>query len=149
MIESFISSFFQDFAWEPFLKIIAIDLVLSGDNALVCGMAASRLPARQRRQAIVLGIVAATLLRIFFSLIVLYLLEIIGLLFAGGLLLAWVAYKLWHEVRIGAEGANALRRVPDTSFANRLARTGYKSHRLVRPAEREFRDAPYAHCRFP
>ncbi|MEM7293502.1 MAG: TerC family protein, partial [Pseudomonadota bacterium] len=113
-----LSSFFQEFAWEPFLKIIAIDLVLSGDNALVIGMAASRLPPKQRRHAIVLGIVAATLLRIFFSLIVLYLLEIIGLLFAGGILLAWVAYKLWREVRIGAEAAATSSKPPPATLAS-------------------------------
>lgn len=105
MIESFISNFIADFSWGPFLTIIGIDLVLSGDNALVIGMAAARLPPRQRRQAIVVGIFAATILRILFSLIVLQLLEIIGLLLAGGLLLVWVAYKLYREIRISAEVA--------------------------------------------
>jgi YjbE family integral membrane protein len=105
MIESFFTNFIADFSWGPFLTIIGIDLVLSGDNALVIGMAAARLPARQRRQAIVIGIVAATILRILFSLIVLQLLEIIGLLLAGGLLLVWVAYKLYREIRINAEVA--------------------------------------------
>lgn len=105
MIESFISNFVAEFSWGPFLTIIGIDLVLSGDNALVIGMAAARLPPRQRRQAIVVGIFAATILRILFSLVVLQLLEIIGLLLAGGLLLVWVAYKLYREIRISAEVA--------------------------------------------
>lgn len=116
MIESLIDSFFEEFAWGPFLTIIGIDLVLSGDNALVIGMAASRLPPKQRRQAIVAGIAAATGLRIFFSIIVLHLLKIIGLLFAGGLLLAWVAYKLYREVRIGAEAASTSSKPPPATL---------------------------------
>ncbi|MEM7207208.1 MAG: YjbE family putative metal transport protein [Pseudomonadota bacterium] len=118
MIETFIDNFIADFAWGPFLTIIGIDLVLSGDNALIIGMAASRLPPNQRRQAIVLGIVAATLLRILFSIIVLQLLEIIGLLFAGGLLLAWVAYKLYREVRIGAEAQAHSTKPPPASLGS-------------------------------
>ncbi len=108
MIESFFTSFINEFAWIPFLTIIGIDLVLSGDNALVIGMAAGRLPPKQRRQAIVIGIVVATVLRILFSLIVLYLLKITGLLFIGGALLAWVAYKLYREVRTSAQEASGL-----------------------------------------
>ena len=118
MIESLLTTFFDEFAWGPFLTIIGIDLVLSGDNALVIGMAASRLPPRQRRNAIVLGILAATLLRIFFSIIVLHLLQIIGLLFAGGLLLAWVAYKLYREVRIGAEAESRSEKPPPATLAS-------------------------------
>ena len=120
MIESLINSFFEEFAWGPFLTIIGIDLVLSGDNALVIGMAAGRLPPKQRRQAIVLGIVAATVLRILFSIIVLHLLKIIGLLFAGGLLLAWVAYKLYREIRIGAEAAADSAKPPPASLMSAI-----------------------------
>ena len=117
MIETMIDTFIAEFAWGPFLTIIGIDLVLSGDNALIIGMAASRLPPKQRRQAIVIGILAATALRIFFSLIVLQLLAIIGLLFAGGLLLAWVAYKLYREVRAGAAEAAVPGSAPPASLA--------------------------------
>ena len=79
-------------------------------------MAAARLPPRQRRQAIVVGIFAATILRILFSVIVLQLLEIIGLLLAGGLLLVWVAYKLYREIRISAEVAEDVGMKPPASL---------------------------------
>ena len=116
MIESFINSFVDEFSWGAFLTIIGIDLVLSGDNAVVIGMAASRLPPRQRQQAIVFGIAAATALRIFFSLIVLYLLQITGLLFLGGLLLMWVAYKLYREVRMGVEATQTDSKAPPATL---------------------------------
>ena len=79
-------------------KVIVIDLVLAGDNALVVGMAAAGLPREQRYKVIAIGIVAATVLRIVFALGVTYLLAIIGLLLAGGILLFWVAWKLWREI---------------------------------------------------
>jgi len=81
------------------LGIIWIDLVLAGDNAVVVGMAASGLPPRQRTRVIVIGIAAATLLRIIFAFTVTILLQIIGLLLAGGILLLWVCWKLWRELR--------------------------------------------------
>jgi len=62
-------------------------------------MAAAALPAEQRARAIMIGIVAATLMRIVFALMAAQLLQIVGLLFAGGLLLAWVAWKLWREIK--------------------------------------------------
>lgn len=80
------------------LSVIVIDLVLAGDNALVVGMAAAGLPREQRFKVIAIGIAAATVLRIVFALGVTYLLAIIGLLLAGGILLLWVAWKLWREV---------------------------------------------------
>jgi YjbE family integral membrane protein len=116
MIEAIINDFFSNFAWGPFLTIIGIDLVLSGDNALIIGMAASRLPPQQRRQAIIVGILAATALRILFSLIVLELLAIIGLLFAGGLLLAWVTYKLYREVKYSIAATEEPGSAQPTSF---------------------------------
>lgn len=97
----------------PFLQVVAIDLTLAGDNAVVIGLAAAGLPARQRGKAIVIGILAATVMRIGFSLITTQLLKIVGLLFAGGILLLWVAWKLWRELRrpahvdIGAETLTA------------------------------------------
>jgi YjbE family integral membrane protein len=87
------------FNFQAFLSIVFIDLVMSGDNAIIIGMAAAGLPARLRRRAILLGIVAATILRILFSAIAYQLLSIIGLTLAGGLLLLWVAYKMWQELR--------------------------------------------------
>ena len=81
------------------LQIIMIDLVLAGDNAIVIGLAAAGLPKEQRSKAIMLGILAATVLRITFAAGTQYLLEIVGLLLAGGLLLLWVCWKMWEELR--------------------------------------------------
>ncbi len=83
-------------------QVIFIDIALAGDNAIVVGMAAAGLAADQRRKAILVGIGAAAVLRIIFSMFTVELLEIIGLLFAGGLLLLWVSYKLWRELRDGS-----------------------------------------------
>ncbi len=80
-------------------QVIMIDLVLAGDNAVVIGMAASGLPADQRNKVVMVGIVAATVLRIAFASVTVQLLEIVGLLFAGGVLLLWVSWKLWREIR--------------------------------------------------
>ncbi len=85
-----------------FLKVVLIDLVLSGDNAIVIGLAAAGLPPAMRDRAIMLGIGAATLLRVSFAAITTQLLAIVGLLFAGGLLLLWVCWRMWRELRITA-----------------------------------------------
>jgi YjbE family integral membrane protein len=86
------------------LQVIAIDLVLAGDNAIVIGMAAAGLPSDQRRKAILVGIMAATVLRIIFALITQWLLAIGPmLLIAGGLLLLWVCWKMWRELRVSHE----------------------------------------------
>jgi YjbE family integral membrane protein len=82
-------------------QVILVDLVLAGDNAIVVGIAAAGLPAQQRWRVMVLGIAAATLLRIVFALFTVQLLQIIGLLLAGGILLLWVCWKLWRELRSG------------------------------------------------
>ena len=81
------------------LQVMAIDLVLAGDNAIVIGLAAAGLPKDLRAKAILIGIIAATVLRIFFALITTQLLAIIGLLLAGGMLLLWVCWKMWTELR--------------------------------------------------
>ncbi|MBL0931326.1 MAG: TerC family protein [Alphaproteobacteria bacterium] len=80
-------------------QVIMIDLVLAGDNAVVIGMAASGLPKDQRNKVVMVGIVAATVLRIAFASVTVQLLAIVGLLFAGGVLLLWVSWKLWREIR--------------------------------------------------
>jgi len=89
-----------------------IDLVLAGDNAIVIGLAAAGLPKEQRARAILIGIVAATLLRIGFAAVTTQLLQIVGLLLAGGILLLWVCWKMWRELRANhaqeEEGAEAL-----------------------------------------
>ena len=83
-------------------SIIVIDIVLSGDNAIVIGMAVAGLPDHLRKKAIVIGIAAATILRIAFALVTFQLLLIIGLTLAGGLLLLWVCWRMWREIRESA-----------------------------------------------
>src|SRR5258705_6604121 len=82
-----------------FFQVVIIDLVLAGDNAVVIGLAAAGLHESQRNKAILVGIFAATILRIGFASIPAQLLEIIGLLVAGGILLLWVCWKMWRELR--------------------------------------------------
>jgi YjbE family integral membrane protein len=81
------------------LSVVIIDVVLAGDNAIVVGMAAAGLPLEQRRHVIVLGIAAATVLRILFAYFAVRLLAVIGLTLAGGLLLLWVCWKMYREIR--------------------------------------------------
>ncbi len=85
-----------------FTEVLLIDLVLAGDNAIVVGALAAGLPADQRRKVILIGILAALVLRIGFALAVTQLLQVIGLILAGGLLLLWVAWKMYREIRCGA-----------------------------------------------
>jgi YjbE family integral membrane protein len=86
-----------------FFQVIMIDLVLAGDNAIVIGLAAAGLPHEQRTKAILIGIGAATALRVVFAGITTQLLSLVGLLFAGGLLLLWVCWKMWRELRASVE----------------------------------------------
>jgi YjbE family integral membrane protein len=81
------------------LSVVIIDVVLAGDNAVVVGMAASGLPVEQRRKTICLGIAAATALRILFAYFAVQLLAVIGLTLAGGVLLLWVSWKMYREIR--------------------------------------------------
>jgi len=82
-----------------FLQVIMIDLVLAGDNAVVIGLAAAGLPKARRSRAILVGVIAATVLRILFASVAIELLAIVGLLLAGGVLLLWVCWKMWRELR--------------------------------------------------
>ncbi|MDP3492006.1 MAG: TerC family protein [Hyphomonadaceae bacterium] len=91
--------FFTPEAIQAFFTVVMIDLVLAGDNAVVIGLAAAGLPKEQRGKAILVGVLAATVLRILFALVATQLLAIIGLLFAGGVLLLWVCWKMWRELR--------------------------------------------------
>ena len=86
-------------ALAAFLQVLMIDLVLAGDNAIVVGALAAGLPADQRKKVILIGVLAALVLRIAFALVVQQLMGIVGLIFVGGLLLAWVAWKMWRELR--------------------------------------------------
>lgn len=93
------------FTYEGFIalmQVIGIDLVLAGDNAIVIGLAAAGLAKEQRAKAILVGIAAATIMRIGFALVTTQLLAIVGLLLAGGILLLWVCWKMWQELRAGA-----------------------------------------------
>jgi YjbE family integral membrane protein len=90
---------FTSEAVSAFFQVIFINLVLSGDNAIVIGLAAAGLPAEQRNKAVVIGILAATGLRIVFAALTVQLLEIVGILLAGGILLLWVCWKMWRELR--------------------------------------------------
>ncbi len=83
-------------------QVILIDLVLAGDNAVVVGMAVAGLPQTQKSRAILVGIGVATLLRIGFALVTLQLLALVGLLLAGGVLLLWVCWKMYRELRPSA-----------------------------------------------
>lgn len=99
-----LESFFTPEALTALGQVIMIDLVLAGDNAIVIGLAAAGLPKEQRGRAILIGILAATVLRIIFALLTTQLLQIIGLLLVGGLLLLWVCWKMWQELRAGPHG---------------------------------------------
>ena len=93
------------------VQVILVDLVLAGDNAIVIGMAVVGLPAHLRGRVLVLGIAAATGLRVVFALLTVYLLQIIGLLLAGGILLLWVSWKLWRELRVQSQQQQAARNI--------------------------------------
>ena len=89
------------------VTVIIIDLVLAGDNAIVVGMAAAGLPPDLRKRAIIIGIAAAAGMRIVFALFTTQLLNVFGLILIGGLLLLWVCWKLWRELRAGGHAAEA------------------------------------------
>ncbi len=93
-------------AFAAFIQVLLIDLVLAGDNAIVVGALAAGLPADQRRKVILIGVGAALVLRIGFALVVQQLLGIVGLVLAGGLLLLWVAWRMWRDLR-GGHGESA------------------------------------------
>lgn len=81
-----------------FFQVIAIDLVLAGDNAVVIGLAAAGLPKANRGKVILIGILSATVLRIIFAVLATEFLKILGLLLAGGIILLWVCWKLWRDL---------------------------------------------------
>jgi YjbE family integral membrane protein len=85
-------------ALSAFLQVLMIDVVLAGDNAIVVGALAAGLPADERKKVIAIGVLAALVLRVGFALVVTWLLGIVGLVFAGGLLLLWVAWKMYREL---------------------------------------------------
>jgi len=92
------------------LEVVLVNLVLSADNAIVVGIAVAGLPPGRRWQVMVLGIGAATVLRIVFAAFTVQLLAVIGLLLAGGLLLLWICWKLWRELREGGLSVDAAKK---------------------------------------
>jgi len=86
------------------VQVLLIDVALAGDNAVVVGLAVAGLPERQKRRAIAAGIAGATVIRVLFGAVTLHLLEIVGLLLAGGLLLLWVCWKMFRELRRARHG---------------------------------------------
>lgn len=81
-----------------FFQVILVDLVLAGDNAIVIAMAVAGFPVRQRAQLLLIGIAAATVVRIIFAFATVQLMQVVGLMLAGGLLLLWVSWKLFREI---------------------------------------------------
>jgi len=98
---------FSPGALAALLQVLMIDLVLAGDNAVAVGVVAASLPRAQRRRVIFWGLAAAVVTRIAFALVTTQLMGIIGLLLAGGLLLLWVCWKMWRELRQQDAAANA------------------------------------------
>ena len=114
-------------AWADLIvlgQVLMIDLVLAGDNAVAVGLAAGGLDAKQRRSAIMAGLGAAVVLRIAFAVLATRLLSIIGLTLAGGLILLWVCWKMWRDLRAHAraerESHGAARVIPAKSFGSAL-----------------------------
>ena len=101
------SNITQPSAMAAFVQVLLIDLVLAGDNAIVVGALAAGLPADQRRKVIIIGVLAALVLRIAFALVVSQLLQVIGLIFIGGLLLIWVSWKMWRELHHAGQSSGS------------------------------------------
>lgn len=98
------------------VEVIVIDLVLAGDNAVVVGALAAGLSRDQQKKVIMVGVGAALILRIGFALIATQLLQVVGLLLAGGILLLWVAWRMWRELRASGPGDDDKQKTPK-SFA--------------------------------
>ncbi len=94
-------------ALAAFGQVVLIDIMLAADNAIVVGALAAGLPPASRRKVIAIGVIAALILRIAFALLVTQLMQLVGLVFAGGLLLVWVAWKMWRELRAHGEAEDA------------------------------------------
>lgn len=110
-------------AFAAFLEILFIDIVLAGDNAIVVGALAAGLPAAQRKKVIMIGVIAALVLRIGFALVVSQLLQIVGLVLAGGILLLWVAWRMYREIRHKGESAGSDEIAGDEHSGVRPAKT--------------------------
>jgi YjbE family integral membrane protein len=116
-----LAAFVTPEAIAAFFEIIMIDIVLAGDNAIVVGALAAGLPPDQRRKVIMIGVLAALVLRIVFALIVTQLLQIVGLVLAGGLLLLWVAWRMYREISHHGESPGSEEIVGDERSGTRAA----------------------------
>ena len=140
------SAYFTSEAMTALFQVIMIDLVLAGDNAIVIGLAAAGLPQHQRTKVIFWGITAATLMRIGFASVTIQLLQIIGLLLAGGILLLWVCWKMWRELRAHASHAMATRSHDRRADRSSTAADGARREKLS--ARRSGRSSsPTCRCR--
>jgi YjbE family integral membrane protein len=118
-----LSSLLTPEAIAAFFEILVIDIVLAGDNAIVVGALAAGLPQEQRRKVIMIGVAAALVLRIAFALITTQLLQIVGLILAGGLLLLWVAWKMWRELRHAGQSKGSPEMLGDEESGLRPAKS--------------------------
>jgi len=110
-------------AFSAFVQVLMIDLVLAGDNAIVVGALAAGLPAAQRKKVILVGVIAALVLRIAFALVVTQLMQIVGLILAGGLLLLWVAWRMWRDLHHEGESFGSEEILGDEHAGLRSAKT--------------------------
>lgn len=110
-------------AMAAFAQVLMIDILLAGDNAIVVGALAAGLPDAQRKRVIMIGILAALVLRIGFALVVSELMQIVGLILAGGLLLLWVSWKMYRELRHDAVNAGSPEIIGDESSGLRPAKS--------------------------
>ena len=118
-------------------SVIIIDIVMSGDNAIIIGMAAAGLAPEMRRRAIIVGLVAATVLRILFAVVSFHLLAILGLTLAGGLLLLWVCWHMWRQIRGDLMRAPAAKANPgggEAAVAKAKAQVAARQHHAARVA---------------
>ena len=96
-----------------FLQVVFVDIILAGDNAIVVAMVVVGLPADRRARVLIIGIAAATLMRVFFALLTVQLLNVLGLSLAGGILLLWVTSKLWRDLKTQREADQAAEDIED------------------------------------
>ena len=116
-------------ALTAFFQVVLVDLVLAGDNAIVIAMVIASFPVRQRAQLLMLGIAAATVVRVIFAVAAVHLMQIVGLMLAGGVLLLWVCWKLWREIEAvrsmqlspaGVHGAAAVAPLPQKTVGRAI-----------------------------
>ena len=110
-------------ALAAFGQVLMIDIMLAGDNAIIVGALAAGLPADQRRRVIMIGIIAALVLRIIFALVVTQLMQIVGLILAGGLLLLWVSWRMYRELHPATDGEGSPEIVGDEHSGVRPAKS--------------------------